>query len=160
MAYPTRRRLLLRTGRSRRMTRLLKAKIKRIYNSARKAECCKPAMGFQITTRELDRVTVVDAVGRLTLSDSRTQLRDLIYVLSGNGHKKFLLNLEGVDFIDSDGMGELVRCYSSVRQRGGEMKLVHLNKHVQNLFQLTRLNTLFEIYSEEQVALQAFRGRT
>ncbi len=114
-------------------------------------------MGFTITTRELDRIIVVDPVGRLTLSDSRTQLRDLIHVLCSNGHKKFLLNLAGVEFIDSDGMGELVRCYSSVRQRGGEMKLVHLNKHAQNLFQITRLNTLFEIYGEEQVALQSFR---
>jgi len=114
-------------------------------------------MGFQISTRELDRITVVDAVGRLTLSDSRTQLRDLIHVLSSNGHRKFLLNLAGVEFIDSDGMGELVRCYSFVRQRGGELKLVHVNKRVQDLLQLTRLNTLFEIYSEEQAALEAFR---
>jgi anti-sigma B factor antagonist len=115
-------------------------------------------MGFQISTRELDRVIVVDAAGRLTLSDSRTQLRDLIHVFTGNGHKKFLLNLAGVDFIDSDGMGELVRCYSVVRQRGGEMKLVHVTRKVQDLLQITRVNTLFEIYSEEQVALQAFRG--
>src|SRR5271166_4168872 len=114
-------------------------------------------MGFQISTRELDRIMVVDAVGRLTLSDSRTQLRDLIHVSASNGHKKFLLNLAGVEFIDSDGMGELVRCYSFVRQRGGEMKLVHVNKKVQDLLQLTRLNTLFEIYGEEQVALAAFR---
>ena len=113
-------------------------------------------MGFQVTTRELGRIIVVDAVGRLTLSDSRTRLRDLIHVLSGNGHKKFLLNLAGVDFMDSDGMGELVRCYSVVRQRGGEMKLVQVSKKVQDLLQITRLNTLFEIYSEEQVALQAF----
>jgi len=117
----------------------------------------KFAMGFQVSTRELDRIIVVDAVGRLTLSDSRTRLRDLIHVLSGNGHKKFLLNLAGVDFMDSDGMGELVRCYSVVRQRGGEMKLVQVNKKVQDLLQITRLNTLFEIYSEEQVALQAFQ---
>ncbi len=115
-------------------------------------------MGFQISTRELDRVIVVDAAGRLTLSDSRTQLRDLIHVFTGNGHKKFLLNLAGVDFIDSDGMGELVRCYSVVRQKGGEMKLVHVTRKVQDLLQITRVNTLFEIYSEEQVALQAFRG--
>lgn len=114
-------------------------------------------MGFQVTARELDRIVVVDAVGRLTLSDSRTQLRDLIHVFSGNGHKKFLINLAGVDFIDSDGMGELVRCYGVVRQRGGEMKLVHVNEKVQNLLQITRLNTLFEVYCEEQVALQAFR---
>src|SRR5580704_3937348 len=105
-------------------------------------------MGFQISTRELDRIVVVDAVGRLTLSDSRTQLRDLIHVLSGNGHKKFLLNLAGVEFVDSDGMGELVRCYSIVRQSGGELKLVHVQKKVQDLLELTRLSTLFEIYSE------------
>ena len=113
-------------------------------------------MGFQVSTRELGRIVVVDAIGRLTLSDSRTQLRDLIHVFCGNGHRKFLLNLAGVDFMDSDGMGELVRCYSVVRREGGEMKLVQVTKKVQELLQITRLNTLFEIYSEEQAALQAF----
>jgi len=113
-------------------------------------------MGFQVSTREIDRIIVVDAVGRLTLSDSRTRLRDLIHVLSGNGYKKFLLNLAGVDFMDSDGMGELVRCYSVVRQKGGEMKLAQVSRKVQELLQITRLNTLFEIYGEEQVALQTF----
>ena len=82
-------------------------------------------MGFVISTRELNRVTVVDAVGRLTLSDGRTQLRDLIHVMCSKGRKNFLLNLAGVDHIDSDGMGELVRCYSIVRQGGGELKLTH-----------------------------------
>jgi anti-sigma B factor antagonist len=114
-------------------------------------------MGLQITTRKFDRVIVVDPVGKLTLSDSRTQLRDLIHVLSNTGHKKFLLNLAGVDYVDSDGMGELVRCYSVVRQRGGEMKLVHVNKRVADLLQITRLNTLFEVYSEEQIALRALQ---
>jgi anti-sigma B factor antagonist len=114
-------------------------------------------MGFQVSTRELDRIIVVDAVGRLTLSDSRTQLRDLIHVLSSRGHTKFLFNLAGVEFIDSDGMGELVRCYSIVRQRGGELKLVRVNRKVHDLLELTRLNTLFEIYSEERAALEAFR---
>ena len=139
------------------MTRLLKVKSSAIISRAHNLATF--AMGFQITTREINRIIVVDAVGRLTLRDSRTQLRDLIHVLSGSGHKNFLLNLAGVDFIDSDGMGELVRCYTSVRSRGGQMKLVHLSKHVQNLLQITRLNTLFEIYSEEQLALQAFRGQ-
>jgi anti-sigma B factor antagonist len=114
-------------------------------------------MGLQITTRKFDRVIVIDPVGKLTLSDSRTQLRDLIHVLSNTGHKKFLLNLAGVDYVDSDGMGELVRCYSVVRQRGGEMKLVQVNKRVADLLQITRLNTLFEVYSEEQIALRAFQ---
>ena len=115
------------------------------------------AMSFQISTRQLNRVTVVDAVGRLTLSDGRTQLRDLIHVLCSNGHKKFLLNLAGVDYIDSDGMGELVRCYSVVRQRGGEMKLAQLSQRVANLLELTRLNTLFDIYPDERAALRVFQ---
>ena len=122
----------------------------------RQTENRKLTVGFQVTTREVGGIIVVDAVGRLTLSDSRTQLRDLIHVFCGNGHKKFLLNLAGVDFMDSDGMGELVRCYSIVRQGSGEMKLVQVNQKVQELLQVTRLNTLFEIYGEERVALQAF----
>src|SRR5579863_5453133 len=101
-------------------------------------------MGFQITTREFDRIIVVDVMGRFTLSESRTRLRDLIHVFTGNGRNKFLINLAGVEFIDSDGLGELVRCYSVVRQTGGEMKLVHLNQKVQDLLQITRMNTLFE----------------
>lgn len=113
-------------------------------------------MGFQVATRELDRIIVVDVVGRLTLSDNRTQLRDLVHVFTGNGRKKFLINLAGVDFVDSDGLGELTRCYSIVRQVGGEMKLVHVHKKVQALLELTRLINLFEIHSEERAALQAF----
>ena len=114
-------------------------------------------MGLEITTREFGRVVVVDVVGKLTTSEGRTQLRDLIHVCSETGHKRFLLNLAGVDYVDSSGMGELVRCFSTVRQRGGEMKLVQVNKRVADLLQITRLNTLFEIYGEEQVALRAFQ---
>lgn len=128
-----------------------------MYDSAR--EIAELAMGFEISTRELNRVTIVDAVGRLTLSDGRTQLRDLIHVRCSNGHKNFLLNLAGVDHIDSDGMGELVRCYSIVRQRGGELKLTQLTPRVATLLELTRLNTLFDIYREEQAALRAFEER-
>lgn len=99
---------------------------------------------------------VVDVVGRLTLSDSRTQLRDLVHIYTSNGRKKFLINLAGVDFVDSDGLGELTRCYSIVRQVGGEMKLVCVHKRIQALLELTRLINLFEIHSEEYAALQAF----
>ena len=113
-------------------------------------------MGFQVTTRELNRIIVVDVVGRLTLSDSRTQLRDLVHVFTGNGRKTFLINLAGVDFVDSDGLGELTRCYSIVRQVGGEMKLVHVHPRIQALLELTRLINLFEIHTDEHAALQAF----
>ena len=114
-------------------------------------------MGFQVAARERDRVIVVDVVGRLTLTDSRTQLRDLVHVFTSNGHKKFLINLDGVDFVDSNGLGELTRCFCSVRQAGDEMKLVHVNARVQALLEMTRINTLFEIHAEEHAALEAFR---
>jgi anti-sigma B factor antagonist len=65
-------------------------------------------MSLEITTREFDRVIVVDVVGKLTTTEGRTQLRDLIHVFSETGHKRFLLNLAEVDYVDSSGMGELV----------------------------------------------------
>jgi anti-sigma B factor antagonist len=121
-----------------------------------KTESRKLAMSLEITTREFDRVIVVDVVGKLTTTEGRTQLRDLIHVFSETGHKRFLLNLAGVDYVDSSGMGELVRCFSTVRQKGGEMKLLQVNKKVADLLQMTRLHTIFEIYSEERVALGTF----
>ena len=114
-------------------------------------------MGFQVAARERDRIIVVDVVGRLTLTDGRTQLRDLVHVFTSIGHKKFLINLDGVDFVDSNGLGELTRCFCSVRQAGGEMKLVHVNARVQALLEMTKINTLFEIHAEERAALEAFR---
>ena len=114
-------------------------------------------MAFQVSARELGRVVVVDCAGRLTLSESRTRLRDLVHVFTGNGRRKFLINLAGVDFVDSDGLGELTRCYSIVRQAGGEMKLVHVHQRVQALLELTRIVNLFEIHSAEQAALETFR---
>jgi anti-sigma B factor antagonist len=113
-------------------------------------------MGLQLATRDFGQVIVVDVVGRLTLSDSRTQLRDLVHVHASNGRKQFLLNLAGLDYVDSAGLGELTRCHSAVREAGGELKLVHVQPRVQALLDLTRLNTLFEVYSEEEVALGAF----
>lgn len=116
----------------------------------------KPSMSFQVAARERDRIIVVDVVGRLTLTDSRTQLRDLVHVFTSNGHKKFLINLAGVDFVDSNGLGELTRCFCSVRQAGGDMKLVHVNPRVQSLLEMTRINNLFDIHTEERAALEAF----
>jgi len=115
-------------------------------------------MSFQVAAREHDRIIVVDVVGRLTLTDSRTQLRDPVHVFTSNGHKKFLINLEGVDFVDSNGLGELTRCFCSVRQAGGDMKLVHVNARVQALLEMTRISNLFDIHTEEYAALEAFRG--
>jgi anti-sigma B factor antagonist len=98
-------------------------------------------------------------VGRLTLTDGHTKLRDLIHVLTGDGTKKFMLNLARVEFVDSYGIGEVVRSYSVVRQTGGEMKLACVNQKVLEVLEISRLNTIFDIHSGETTALQVFGER-
>lgn len=114
------------------------------------------SMGFQLDTREIGSVIVVEAAGRFTLTDGRTKLRDLVHVFTGYGAKKFILTLARVELIDSYGIGELVRSYSVVRQLGGEIKLANVNQRVLDVLMISRLNTLFEICSGEDAALQAF----
>ena len=135
----------------------LEGRLNQAYDSGNK-NSMPDNTGFQVAARERDRIIVVDVTGRLTLTDSRTQLRDLVHVYTSNGHKKFLINLEGVDFVDSNGLGELTRCFCSVRQAGGDMKLVHVNPRVQTLLEMTRINNLFDIHTEEYAALEAFGG--
>jgi len=113
-------------------------------------------MGFQLHWREIGRVVVIEAVGRLTLTDGHSQLRDLIHVVTGYGAKKLVVNLARVEFIDSYGIGELARSYSVVRQAGGEMKLADVNQKVLDVLTISRLNTIFEIYAREAAALEAF----
>jgi len=116
-------------------------------------------MGFQLQTREIGGIVVVDAVGKLTLTDGQTKLRDLMHVSTGDGMKKFIFNLTRVEFIDSYGIGELARCYSVARRIGGEIKLAGANQKVLDVLEISRMNKLFEIYAEDAAALQAFGGR-
>jgi len=113
-------------------------------------------MGFQLVAREIERVVVVEAVGRLTLTDGHTQLRDLIHVSTGAGARKFVINLARVEFIDSYGIGELARTYSVVRRAGGEMKLAGVNDNVLAVLRISRMTSVFEIHAEEGAALRAF----
>jgi anti-sigma B factor antagonist len=113
-------------------------------------------MGFQLVAWEIERVVVVEAVGRLTLTDGHTQLRDLIHVSTGDGARKFVINLARVEFIDSYGIGELARTYSVVRRAGGEMKLAGVNDNVLAVLRISRMTSVFEIHAEEGAALRAF----
>lgn len=113
-------------------------------------------MGFQIHTREIGRVVIIEAVGRLTLTDAHTTIRDQIHVSTGYGAKKFVLNLQRVEHIDSYGVGELVRSYSVIRQMAGEMKLACVNERVSEVLRISRLNTIFELHASEDAALLAF----
>jgi anti-sigma B factor antagonist len=113
-------------------------------------------MGFQLHTREIDRVIVVEAVGRLTFTDGHTKLRDLMHVSIGGGAKKFVFNFAQVEFIDSFGIGELARCYSIVRQAGGDAKLAGVSRRVLTIIALSRLDTIFDVHSSEDAALRSF----
>jgi anti-sigma B factor antagonist len=115
-------------------------------------------MGLQLDAREVDRVIVVEAAGRLTLTDGHTKLRDLIHVHTGDGAKKFVLNLARLEFVDSYGIGELARSYSVVRRAGGDIK-ASVSRRVLEILEISRLTTVFEIHPEESAALKSFRQR-
>jgi anti-sigma B factor antagonist len=112
---------------------------------------------LQATHRDLGRITVVDMSGRITLGDGSALLRKTIRQLLDDQRMAILLNLADVDYIDSSGIGELVSGYTAVTNRGGELKLLHLTKRVHDLLQITKLFTVFEVYSDERLAAGSFR---
>lgn len=113
-------------------------------------------MSVKLNTRQVGDVTVVDVSGRITLGEGSSALRDLLKELIGKGNKKILLNLGEVTYIDSSGIGELVSGFTTVSNNGGTMKLLGLTKRVQDLLQITKLYTVFDIHEEEAHALRSF----
>jgi anti-sigma B factor antagonist len=109
-----------------------------------------------ITTREVSHVTIVDITGRITLGDETGQLRDAVRQLISEGKKKIVLNLAHVDYIDSSGVGELVSSFTTVRNSGGELKLLGLSKKVRDILQVTKLYTVFDIKEDEFTAVKSF----
>jgi anti-sigma B factor antagonist len=108
------------------------------------------------TTRQVDGVTIVDLSGRITLGEGSTMLRDIVREMIAKGNKKILLNLGDVTYIDSSGIGELVSAFTTVRNGGGELKLLNLTKKVHDLLQITKLYTVFDIKDDEANAIQSF----
>ena len=113
-------------------------------------------MSMKASTRQVDGVTIVDLSGRITLGEGSVVLRDTIKDLLGKGQKKILLNLGDVSYIDSSGIGELVSAFTSVRNQGGELKLLNLTKKVHDLLQITKLYTVFDVKDDEATAVGAF----
>ena len=107
-------------------------------------------------SRQVDGVTVVDLSGRITLGEGSVVLRDTIKDLVSKGKNKILLNLGDVTYIDSSGIGELVSAFTSVRNQGGELKLLKLTKKVHDLLQITKLYTVFDIKDDETAAVNSF----
>ena len=114
-------------------------------------------MTMKASSRQVNGVTVVDMSGRITLGEGSVILRDTIKDLLGKGQKKILLNLGDVTYIDSSGIGELVSAFTSVRNQGGELKLLNLTKKVHDLLQITKLYTVFDIKDDETAAVGAFK---
>lgn len=113
-------------------------------------------MTMKSSSRQIDGITVLDLSGRITLGEGSVILRDTIRDLIGRGQKKILLNLGDVSYIDSSGIGELVSAFTTVRNQGGELKLLNLTKKVHDLLQITKLYTVFDIKDDEAIAIKSF----
>ena len=113
-------------------------------------------MTMKSNSRRVDGVTIMDLSGRITLGEGSVVLRDQIRELLGKGEKKILLNLGDVTYIDSSGIGELVSAFTTVRNQGGELKLLNLTKKVHDLLQITKLYTVFDVKDDEASAIKAF----
>jgi anti-sigma B factor antagonist len=115
-------------------------------------------MSFKATSREIGDVTVIDMDGRITLGEGSALLRDLVRQYLGKGRKKIVLNLAGITYIDSTGLGELVSGYRLMKSEDGEIKLLNLNNKVTDLLQITKLYTVFDIHNQEAQAVASFHS--
>jgi anti-sigma B factor antagonist len=113
---------------------------------------------MQTAARQVDGVMVVDVKGRVTLGEGNVMLREMIRGLLEVGNKKILLNLKDVDYMDSSGLGELVKSYTTVKNQGGQLKLVNLSDRVRDLLKATSLILIFEVHPDEPAGVQSFRS--
>jgi anti-sigma B factor antagonist len=113
-------------------------------------------MAFELKRREREGVTIFDLSGRLLVGPSTQQLRDTLTEAIQGGSSRIILNLAGVDYIDSTGLGGMVICYTSAKNAGGSLKLLNLNKRELELMLLTKLTTVFDIFNDEQEAVNSF----
>jgi anti-sigma B factor antagonist len=115
-------------------------------------------MSLKTSTHVQSNVAIVRLVGNITLGEASSELRDTIRQTLATGHKAILLDLGGVSYIDSAGLGELVGCYATVTNQGASLKLLNLQKKVQGLMQITKLTTVFETFDDEANAVRAMQN--
>jgi anti-sigma B factor antagonist len=113
---------------------------------------------METATRLVGDVIVLDIRGRITLGEGNVILREIVRDLAEKGRRAIILNLGEVHYIDSSGVGELVKAHTSIRGLGGQLKLANLNKRVHDLLQMTRLSTVFDIQKDEASAIESFAG--
>ena len=111
---------------------------------------------MEIVQRTVSDVTVLDLKGKMTLGEGDELLKDKINSLLADGKKNLVLNLEGVPYIDSAGLGEIVRTFTTVSRQGGKLKLLNLTKRIEDLLSITKLLTVFETFESEPEAIKSF----
>jgi len=114
-------------------------------------------MALALASRIVSGVVIVDLSGRLCFLE--VGLRDHIKELLDEGHREFVLNMADVPYIDSFGLGQLITIWTSIRNSGGELVILRPTDHVQELFALTRLNSIFHISGEETQAVKGARTK-
>jgi anti-sigma B factor antagonist len=112
---------------------------------------------LNISERQAGDVTVLDMGGKITIGEGSVALRSAIRRLLEEGKKKILLNLAGVGYIDSSGIGELVSSYTAINKDGGQLKLLNLTQKLRDLLTITKLLTVFDVYETEPEALNSFK---
>ncbi len=111
---------------------------------------------MQIEQRSAGDVIVLDLKGKITLGEGDELLKDKVNSLLNQGHRKVVLNLADVPYIDSAGLGEIVRTYTTVSRQGGNLKLLNLTKRITDLLSITKLLTVFETFDSESDAVRSF----
>ena len=113
---------------------------------------------MKIVERQVGDVIILDLHGKILIGEGDDALRDAVTRLVDSGKTRILLNLADVPYVDSAGLGEIVRCYTTVSRKGGRLKLVNLTKKIQDLLAITKLLTVFETYENEGDAIKSFSG--
>ena len=112
---------------------------------------------LNINERQAGDVTVLDMSGKITIGEGSVSLRSAIRRLLEEGKKRILLNLAGISYVDSSGIGELVSSYTAINKEGGQLKLLNLTQKIQDLLTITKLLTVFDVYESEADALNSFK---
>lgn len=111
---------------------------------------------MKIVERSVNDVTILDLHGKILIGEGDDALREAVTKLVDGGKTKILLNLADVPYVDSAGLGEIVRCYTTVSRKNGKLKLVNLTKKIQDLLAITKLLTVFETYDSEEEGVRSF----
>jgi anti-sigma B factor antagonist len=115
-------------------------------------------MSAKINIRHTNGVTILDVTGRITLGEGSITVRDAVQEAIKTNTKKLILDMSGVSYMDSSGVGELTGAYTSLKNKDCQLKLLHLTKKIDDLMQITKLATIFDIYSDEKEAIASFKN--